>query len=380
MINNLFYANSQAAVRITQGSGLRIVNNTLYQPTGNAIEISQESYDIELRNNVLWADSGVALSVAADSQFGFRSDYNLLRLPPAPPSAAGRTATSVRADWYWETGQDGHSLQADPRLVNPAGPDGLLGFSRAPLGPAVIIDNADPGIQYDRQLGHGHRRLRGQLPDAWGGGRQCHGDVDVYGPRSRDPDQVATTWQVNYDYWSEFADDAPFAILDGDRWLAQPRVNQNQRSNDFQDAGVGWRTLGYFLVNTDTLTCSAFRQISLPGGSGRRGARAAGRGRWSGRRRLPTPARIARRRPRRTERLLLPRAGPERRTDRRGRLRQYREGNCQPRAVGPDRHAQRAGEARTRCAGRGAVPLLRLDRRAGGAADERRRREGGVLG
>ncbi len=66
--------------------------------------------------------------------------------------------------------------------------------------------------------------------------------------------QVATTWQVNYDYWSEFADDVPFAILDGDRWLAQPRVNQNYRPNDFQDAGVGWRTLGYFLVNTDTLT------------------------------------------------------------------------------------------------------------------------------
>ena len=94
VINNLFYANSQAAVRITQGSSLRIVNNTLYQPTGNAIEISQASYDIELRNNVLWADSGVALSVAADSQFGFRSDYNLLGPPRVTPSAAGRTATS----------------------------------------------------------------------------------------------------------------------------------------------------------------------------------------------------------------------------------------------------------------------------------------------
>ena len=156
VINNLFYANSQAAVRITQGSSLRIVNNTLYQPTGNAIEVSQASYDIELRNNVLWADSGVALSVAADSQFGFRSDYNLLA--PTAGETLGRWQDrdfADRAEWYWETGQDGHSLQADPQFVNPAGPNGLLGFSRAAIGPAVIIDNADAGFSTTGSWGTG---------------------------------------------------------------------------------------------------------------------------------------------------------------------------------------------------------------------------------
>ncbi len=149
--NNVFYGNSQAAVRITHGGGLRIVNNTLYQPAGNALELSQPSYDVSLRNNILRADAGYALSVAADSQFGFQSDYNLFG--PTADGTLGRWQGrdfTRRDDWYWETGQDGHSLQADAQFVNPAGPDGLLGFSRAPLGPAVIIDNADLGIQYDR--------------------------------------------------------------------------------------------------------------------------------------------------------------------------------------------------------------------------------------
>jgi len=252
--NNVFYANSQAAVRITHGGGLRIVNNTLYQPTGNAIEVSQQSCDIELRNNILWADSRIALSVSADSQFGFRSDYNLFA--PAASGTLGRWQDrdfAARADWYWETGQDDHSLEADPQFVNPAGPDGLLGFSRAAIGPAVIIDNADPGFTTTGTWGTGS--------GGYSGNYRTHGVGDGSATATRMftglvPGtwyQVATTWQVNYDYWSEFADDAPFAILDGDGWLAQPRVNQNYRPNDFQDAGVGWRTLGYFFVTTDTL-------------------------------------------------------------------------------------------------------------------------------
>src|SRR5205085_6543608 len=60
------------------------------------------------------------------------------------------TGPTARADWYYEVGQDGHSLHslanpngADPKFVNPTGPDGILGFSTNAdtSSPAQIIDN-----------------------------------------------------------------------------------------------------------------------------------------------------------------------------------------------------------------------------------------------
>src|SRR5207249_2536275 len=33
----------------------------------------------------------------------------------------------------------------DPQFINPAGPDGVLGFSTTTVGPATIIDDGDAG-------------------------------------------------------------------------------------------------------------------------------------------------------------------------------------------------------------------------------------------
>ena len=54
--------------------------------------------------------------------------------------ASGRAATFGRlVDWSYELGLDAHSFSADPQFVNPAGPDGILGYGVA--GDGGLDDN-----------------------------------------------------------------------------------------------------------------------------------------------------------------------------------------------------------------------------------------------
>src|SRR5207244_1904550 len=71
---------------------------------------------------------------ADDSQRGFVSDYNVLYATGTGKLARwqGRDFTNL-ADWYYEVGQDQHSLTADPRFVAPDGPDGLFGYTTGGL-------------------------------------------------------------------------------------------------------------------------------------------------------------------------------------------------------------------------------------------------------
>ena len=103
----------------------------VYQPTGDAIDIRTSSSNVTLNNNILWTQAGFDINVDATSQVGFQSDYNDLyvtgtrqaRLP-----GKGRHS-SRRQAWFYLVGQDQHSLSVNPQFVNPAGPDGILGYS-----------------------------------------------------------------------------------------------------------------------------------------------------------------------------------------------------------------------------------------------------------
>ena len=54
----------------------RIINNTFYSPVGDLIRIDGRSNNIEVRDNVLWSETGTDIVVANDSQPAFFSDYN----------------------------------------------------------------------------------------------------------------------------------------------------------------------------------------------------------------------------------------------------------------------------------------------------------------
>jgi hypothetical protein len=138
--NNLVYANTTQGILVTQYSSPAIINNTVYQSTGNAIQIQGSNINVVLRNNIIWAQAGYDLSVAADSEPGFKSDYNLLYTTTAGGKLVSWQGQDLLTlpDWIYRVGQDFHGLFADPLFVNLAG----LDFRLQVGSPA--IDRGDP--------------------------------------------------------------------------------------------------------------------------------------------------------------------------------------------------------------------------------------------
>jgi hypothetical protein len=126
--NNLIYANSNQGILLDQANtygispGPQVINNTVYQPVGDAIRVQNNSRYIQIRNNILRVDAGYALNVDNNSQQGFFSDYNLLQATGAGQLGRwqGQDFTSL-LDWYYELGFDGHGTTADPQFVDRDG-------------------------------------------------------------------------------------------------------------------------------------------------------------------------------------------------------------------------------------------------------------------
>ena len=133
IINNLVYANTNQGIIINMGSGARVVNNTVYQPVGDAVRVQGGSQNIQLRNNILWVQAGYDINIAADSQTGFNSDYNLFNRSDDPNANVGYWNGNDRdlADWQTASGQDANSLFGDPLFVDMNGADNVLGYTTA---------------------------------------------------------------------------------------------------------------------------------------------------------------------------------------------------------------------------------------------------------
>jgi hypothetical protein len=145
--HNLVYANSTAGIVIAGSTSASVVNNTVDQPQGDAIQVSDgsnesgegtvgaPSYDVTISNNILAVAAGYAINVSNDNQNNVTSDYNLFDSTGAGQVGYFGEAISDLIDWYLLTEQDQHSISADPQFVDPAGPGGVLGYD-----PATGID------------------------------------------------------------------------------------------------------------------------------------------------------------------------------------------------------------------------------------------------
>ena len=160
---NVVEGNTLAGIHVT-GSGnatspVQVVNNTVIQEQGNAIQVDDFSNNVQLLNNILWAQSGYAITVAPDSEVGFQSDYNDLYSTGAGQIGLweGQSFSNL-AEWYYEVGLDQHSIDSNPQFIDPAGPDGVIGYSNGmnygaddnfhllPNSPAV--DAGDPNSPF----------------------------------------------------------------------------------------------------------------------------------------------------------------------------------------------------------------------------------------
>ena len=70
---------------ISAFSDTQIVNNTVFQPTGDAVRVEVGYRNVVLRNNILWAQAGYDIFVPGESQAGFQS-------PSAPLGQSERSS------------------------------------------------------------------------------------------------------------------------------------------------------------------------------------------------------------------------------------------------------------------------------------------------
>ena len=119
--NNLIYANTTQGILDEAGSsaGTQIVNNTIYEPQGDGIDALDDAENLRLLDNIVWVQSGYDISVAANSEVGFSSDYNILYT-----SGTGQVglwqgiARPTLTSWRDADFTDADSLALNPLFVN----------------------------------------------------------------------------------------------------------------------------------------------------------------------------------------------------------------------------------------------------------------------
>ena len=131
--NDLVYANTVAGILVSGPQAALLMSDTVEASSGNAIQIQNNNSGSELRDDIIVASGTAAgVSVASDSETGFKSDYNLFQTTGSGVigiwQGVARTTLEL---WHAATTTDGDSEVGDPLFVSPTGPDGVLGYVSA---------------------------------------------------------------------------------------------------------------------------------------------------------------------------------------------------------------------------------------------------------
>ena len=76
--HNLIYRNTTVGIQISGDTDVRITSNTLHSPIGDLIRVESGAKEVQLTNNIFWAEAGYDIYIDNSSQSGFWSDYNML--------------------------------------------------------------------------------------------------------------------------------------------------------------------------------------------------------------------------------------------------------------------------------------------------------------
>jgi hypothetical protein len=134
-LNNLVYANTSFGILLRGGRFAVIENNTVYQPTGDAIRLQDVAagtlgaFSDRVANNIVVAGSGYAMRVDSATLTGLVWDYNDIFVTGTGKFARLDSRDFLtRAAWLAELGFDAHSITTDPQFVDPNGADDALGY------------------------------------------------------------------------------------------------------------------------------------------------------------------------------------------------------------------------------------------------------------
>ena len=242
--NNLIYANALAGVALSFSSGGVFDGNTVYQLTGSALTLSQSVVNFTVKNNILAAANAVIESVTADSEVGYVADYNdRVNLGSASLLQWGSKVYTTRSDIFFDLGFEAHGQTSDPQFVNPAGPDGMLGFSATPIGTATIIDDGDANYS---QTGSWTTVTTGGFQGDYRTVAENINDSNaVYTFSGLTPGafyQLAGTWPAGGPGFSN----TQFIVHTGNAADRAFNLSQVAASTGFSDAGAIWQIAGHF--------------------------------------------------------------------------------------------------------------------------------------
>lgn len=263
ILNNLVYDNSNNGILLQAGnnysSSAVVRNNTVRQTVGDAIRVESSVINAVVDNNILITQNGFAISVAADSQSGFQSDYNLFQFPVGTADAGlgewqSRDFDTLN-DWRFQVGFDQHSQVADPLFVDPNGADNVSGYSTAPIGAAVIIDNGGAGFTTTGSW------ITDPVTRGVGGSElQSTSESDTAswtftGLVAGGTYEVAVTWREGQPY-APGSGEAAYSVFDGaTRVLSTTRSQDSSATpSDFEADGAHWERLLTFIATSSTAT------------------------------------------------------------------------------------------------------------------------------
>ncbi len=252
---NLVYNDATQGILIHDGQGALVLNNTVYEPlpsAADAVTIDSASVGMQVLNNILWVLFGHDLNIAADSERQLNSDFNdVYATGSGSVGYWEQTAFPTLTDWFYSVGQDEHSLSVDPQFINPAGPNGILGYSTLPTNspPQIIDDSSTSGFQltgtWTPETGSGYDSTY-DLSNS-----SDNTDLATYTFTGLTPGlyQVAATWPVVTGVGS-----ATYSVFDGSQNMGGVNIDQSQAPSGFTSGGAIWQVVNIYYISGTTLT------------------------------------------------------------------------------------------------------------------------------
>jgi len=124
--NNTIYNNTTGGIYLTpsyQAQSL-VLNNTVYQTAGDALNIVQATGTTGFRDNILWDTAGPDIAIDAASEQNVTGNYNdLYTSGSGTVGTFGPMTYATLSNWQNGSGLDLNSISANPLFVNLAGGD-----------------------------------------------------------------------------------------------------------------------------------------------------------------------------------------------------------------------------------------------------------------
>jgi Ca2+-binding RTX toxin-like protein len=261
--NNVVYANTNRAIQVSGYATVDLLNNTIYQPVGDAISIQNQvgwgvsshpnPWHSTLTNNIFWVEAGAAIRMTQQAQPRVSSDYNLFHVTGGGVAGAiGGQQFDSWLDWHLALGLDPNGLQADPSLTDISGLDDILGFSYAGTAEPQIVDNGGAGFALEGSWTASTLGYQGSSWETTSTGGDRAATWNFTGLQSGTWYEVAVTWPAR----SSLSSGASYTVRDGfGNLLGKPAaVDQRITPSDFQFDGVGWKRLMPIFLTGDSLT------------------------------------------------------------------------------------------------------------------------------